>query len=190
MDRRWLLAVAVAFAAVLAGMWWGRGVQPVSPPQPLTSTTPEAPGSTPSPALVVHVSGWVAEPGLVTLPSGSRVGDAVAGAGGARPGARLEAMNLAATVTDGQQVVVPGPGDAEKPGGPDDPSGDSGGLIDLNGAAATDLESLPGVGPVLAERIVQYRDAHGPFQRVEDLLEVSGIGESKLGSIRDLVVLP
>src|SRR5690606_20272718 len=102
------------------------------------------------------------------------------------PGASLDAVNLAQPVADGQQIVVPGP-DATAVAG-STPADD--GLVHLNTATAADLETLPGVGPVLAERIVAHRDARGGFERVEDLLEVPGIGEAKLADLRDAVAVP
>ncbi|HSO49130.1 MAG TPA: helix-hairpin-helix domain-containing protein, partial [Acidimicrobiia bacterium] len=113
--------------------------------------------------------------------------DAVAAAGGALEGAVLESLNLASPVLDGDHIQIPGPGDVIAATG----GGEEGdGRIALNRADAAALEQLPGVGPVLAERIVAHREANGPYQEVEDLLEVSGIGEAKLASIRDLIVVP
>lgn len=190
MDRRWLLAAGVALTAVLAGIWWGRGVAlpPAAPTSPIPSLPPSSPPTTGT-DVVVHVSGWVVDPGLVSLQAGARVGDAVAAAGGVRPGARLERLNLARVVGDGHQVVVPGPGEV----GSDEsavPAETGDGLIHVNTATAADLEALPGVGPVLAERIVSHRETNGDFEQVEDLLQIPGIGEAKLGSIRDLVAVP
>lgn len=183
-----MLAAAVAAAAGLAGVWWGRGVSlPPAGGPPTVSTVTASPSSLVQ--VVVHVAGWVADPGIVTLHPGARVGDAVAAAGGVRPGARLQALNLARTVDDGDQVVVPGPGEPENGESAVVEGGDDG-LIHLNTATAAELERLPGVGPVLAERIVEQRDADGPFEQVEDLLEVAGIGEAKLGSIRELIAVP
>jgi competence protein ComEA len=141
----------------------------------------------PTPLITVHVTGWVMNPGLVALPEGSRVADAVAGAGGLRPGADTTNVNLASVLADGEQVVIPGPGAEPAREGEPDP-GD--GLVHLNRATAAELETLPGVGPVLAERIVQYREEHGPFRTVEDLLDVPGIGEAKLASLREQVKVP
>lgn len=190
MDRRWIAALAVVLAAAAAGMWFGRGVTTAPSgsglaPVPVQASTP---GSFESATIVVHVAGWVASPGLVELASGARVGDAVAAAGGVKTGAVLAAVNLAQPLTDGQQVVVPGPEAEVAVTGGGEATGD--GLIHLNRATVTELEDLPGVGPVLAERIVAHRDEMGPFATVEDLLEVSGIGEAKLASIRDLVAVP
>jgi competence protein ComEA len=115
------------------------------------------------------------------------VADAIAAAGGVLPGALIEAINLAEPLTDGSQVIVPGP--ATAPDGTASatvPSGD--GRIHLNRATAAELDDLPGIGPVIAERIVAHRSEHGPFRAVEDLLDVPGIGEAKLANLRDLVV--
>lgn len=133
--------------------------------------------------IEVHVAGWVRFPGVIQLEQGANVADAIAAAGGFRPGADTDAINLAADVTDGEQIVVVGPEAAGTV-----PGGD--GRVSINRASAGELEALPGVGPVLAERIVAYREANGPFREVEDLLDVPGIGESKLASMRDLIRLP
>ena len=136
--------------------------------------------------LTVHVGGWVARPGLVELPTDSRVADAIAAAGGVLPGALTEAINLAEPLIDGTQVIVPGPtadSGADFGAGPADDS-----RVHLNRATAAELDDLPGIGPVIAERIIAHRTEHGPFRAVEDLLDVPGIGEAKLASLRDLVV--
>jgi competence protein ComEA len=131
--------------------------------------------TTGGPELVVDVAGRVRHPGLVRLPPGSRVDDAIRAAGGALPGAATDALNLAAKVQDGQQVLV---------GAPPAAGHASGDLLDLNAASAQDLDALPGIGPVLADRIVSWRTEHGRFGSVEQLREVSGIGESKFQSLR------
>jgi competence protein ComEA len=153
-------------------------------------SAPQLAGSLPTTTLVedretiaVHVAGWVVSPGVVTLTPEAIVADAVAAAGGLLPGASTGALNLAAPVGDGDQVVVPGPGADDELS---DPGGDTG-PISINQATASDLETLPGLGPVLAERIIAFREDNGPFETVEDLLEVPGIGEAKLASLRDLV---
>ena len=122
-------------------------------------------------------------PGVVKLSEGSIVADAVEAAGGFRAGASPHTLNLAAPLARGDQVYVPGP-DQTSPTRVED------GVVTVNRATASELEELPGVGPVLAERIVAYREANGPFQQVEDLLDVPGIGESKLASLRDMVRIP
>lgn len=168
-------------AVILGGaVGWARR-PPV--PQLGVSATSSFSSITGQATIAVHVAGWVVSPGVVTLPSDAMVADAVAAAGGLLAGAATGGVNLAAPVADGDQIVVPGPGT-----NPDQASPASdGGLMSINQATATDLESLPGVGPVLAERIVTFRDENGRFETVEDLLEVPGIGEAKLASLRDLV---
>lgn len=139
-------------------------------------------------AVVVHVVGEVASPGVVSLQAGARVADAVAAAGGPTGAADLSAINLARVVTDGEQVVVPAPGQAAA--GSDAAAGDGqngSGRVDLNRADAAAFDTLPGIGPVLAERIVAWRDEHGRFTAVEELTEVAGIGPALLSGVRDLV---
>lgn len=175
--HRSLVSVGLVVGALLLGAGLGSldGPQSVAP-EPPTSTNPAS-------VIEVHVAGWVVSPGVVTIPDGAIVADAIAAAGGLRLGARSDLINLAAEVATGVQIVVPGPD--EVGGGPA-----ADGLIALNRATASDLEALPGVGPVLAERIEAFREANGPFDKVEDLLQVPGIGEAKLASIRDLVRVP
>jgi competence protein ComEA len=139
-------------------------------------------------AVLVHVVGEVRAPGVVELEPGARVQDAIEAAGGATEAAVLAGVNLARPVSDGEQIVVP---DAEgaaspvaAPGGSDDPLA---GVIDLNTADAAALESLPRVGPSLARRILDWREANGRFASVDQLLEVSGIGQKTLEGFRDRV---
>lgn len=147
--------------------------------------------------VVVHVVGAVASPGVVALSAGSRVVDAVTAAGGLRADADPDRVNLAAPIEDGQRVVVPAVGQeppAEVAAAPVGASAGAAGTpggspIDLNRATAQELESLPGVGPATAAAIISHREAEGPFRSVEDLLDVRGIGEAKLESMRDLVVV-
>lgn len=146
-------------------------------------TAPVVEASEPGVSIEVHVAGWVASPGVVRVPDGSIVADAIEAAGGLRSGAVPDLINLASPLRSGDQIVVPGPSDVGE-------SAVSDGLVALNRADANELQTLPGVGPVLAERIVVYRDQNGPFSRIEDLLQVPGIGESKLASFRDLVRVP
>jgi competence protein ComEA len=139
--------------------------------------------------VTLHVSGAVASPGLVHVPVGSRVADAIAAAGGVLPGADVGSLNLAAPVRDGEQVrVADGAELGTAGGGGGDPPDD--GRIHVNEADAATLELLPGVGPVLAVRILAHRQEHGPFTAVEDLLDVPGIGEGRLAAMRDVVAIP
>jgi competence protein ComEA len=140
--------------------------------------------------LVVHVVGRVARPGLVELRAGARVGDALAAAGGASEDADLTAVNLARPVVDGEQIHVPAPGEparaapAARPAEPAAPS-----VVNLNTATLADLDALPGIGPVLAGRILDWRAEHGAFTLVEELGEVAGIGPALLERLNDLVTL-
>lgn len=142
------------------------------------------------PVVVVHVAGQVQRPGIVRLDPGARVIDALESAGGPSDGADLTAVNLARPVVDGEQVYVPLPGElppAVSSGGGGGSDSGSGGVVDLNTADEQTLDTLPGVGPVLAERIIAWRDEHGRFTSVEELAEVSGIGDAMLGRLRDKV---
>lgn len=164
---------------------------PVTLPEPAVTATAEPdPGPTHEAVVWVHVVGQVAAPGVISLPAGSRVADALAAAGGALPEADLAALNLAAVVQDGAQVRVPAPGEEVEAAGVGDPAGGSGapdGTIDLNTASAAELETLPGIGPVLAERVISWRSEHGPFSDVDQLQNVPGIGPAVLGQVRDRV---
>lgn len=132
--------------------------------------------------LIVHVTGAVERPGVYRLPAGSRVDDAVRRAGGAAAGAELEAVNLAARLADGQQVVVPQRG----PGGTVStvPGGEAEGPISLGTATVEQLDTIEGIGPVTAQDIVEFRDRHGGLASVEQLDEISGIGPATMESLR------
>jgi competence protein ComEA len=143
----------------------------------------------------VSVSGKVHRPGLVEVPEGARVADVLDAAGGALPGTDLSALNLARRVADGEQVAVgvPAAPDAAPlatPGAPPPPaSGAPAGKVDLNAATVEQLDALPGVGPVTAQRILEWRTRHGRFARVEQLREIEGIGERRFAQLRELVVV-
>jgi competence protein ComEA len=138
----------------------------------------------PAPPVVVHVVGAVQQPGLYRLARGTRVADAVARAGGATAKADLALINLAALVSDGQQVVVP----ARAPPGAAPSAGEaSGGPVHLNSATIEQLDALPGVGPVTAKKIVDYREKHGAFSTVRELDAIPGIGPARLEQLTELV---
>ena len=145
--------------------------------------------------LVVHVVGAVRRPGLYRLRDGARFADAVAKAGGATRKADLAALNLAAPLVDGIQVLVPPRAGADQGGGagggglapPGTPSAGLGRKLSLSSATADELDTLPGVGPVTAQKILDYRAAHGPFRSVDDLDAVPGIGPTRIEQLRDLV---
>jgi competence protein ComEA len=140
--------------------------------------------ATPAPPVVVHVVGAVQAPGLYRLGRGKRVADALARAGGAAPKADLALINLAAFVSDGQQIVVP----ARAPPGAAPAAGEAaGGPVHLNSATLEQLDALPGVGPVTAQKIVDYREEHGAFSSVRELDAVPGIGPARLEQLTELV---
>lgn len=171
--------LGIAVVAVIAGVaWFGTGSD--APPDTPTAAAPS--GSVTSPVVAVHVSGAVAEPGVVSVAADGRIADAVRLAGGVTSDADLAALNLAAPLRDGDQVIVPRRGEES--------AAPASAGIDLNRASASELESLPGVGPVLAGRIVAFRDEHGAFSEVEDLLDVPGIGEAKLDQMRGSITAP
>ncbi|HIS39887.1 MAG TPA: ComEA family DNA-binding protein [Candidatus Aphodovivens avistercoris] len=144
----------------------------------------------PAPAVVVHVSGAVAAPGVYELEEGARVQDALDAAGGASADACPDALNLARVVADGEQVVVPTVEEeaAQEQAGAAGASGSvAGGKVNINTATAEQLDALPGVGPATAEKIIADREANGPFASPEDLKRVSGIGDKKYEELADLV---
>ncbi len=146
-----------------------------------------APGSSGA-LVIVHVTGKVRKPGLVTLPAGARVADAVTAAGGVRAGAGIGGLNLARRLTDGEQIVVGAPAVSGPAAVPlSDPVSGPAPVLDLNAASPTELETLPGVGEVLARRIVEFRQLHAGFRSVDQLRQVSGIGDRKFAELRDKV---
>ena len=160
----------------------------------VSSGTPSPPPGTasPEPTLVIHVAGKVRRPGVIRLPQGSRVIDAVTASGGAASGVDLAGLNLARPLTDGEQVLVgvtPPPGSATTIGPAGAGAGPSGGIVDLNSASAEQLEELPGVGPVLAQRILEFRTSNGRFTSVDELREVTGIGERTFADLQDRVIV-
>jgi competence protein ComEA len=218
--QRVAVALLVLVALVGAGAVWARAVPhlagdaregapadqtlPRATPEPRAAADPSAsgPGSDlsgatgPGGQVAVHVAGRVRRPGLVRLPAGSRVQDAIRAAGGPAAGADLDAVNLARKLTDGEQIRVPAPGDPApplSPGAPDPgasggPGGTPSAPLDLNTATVEQLDTLPGVGEVTAGRIVAYRTAH-PFTAVDELLEIPGIGQRRYDQLKDLVTV-
>lgn len=202
------LALVAAAAAVLAavGVWADRPRAAPVPALPAVSVAgapsaapTAAPSTPPAPPerLTVSVAGEVARPGLVEVPDGARVADVIEAAGGALPGTDLTRINLARRVADGEQVAVgvpPAP-DARPSGGGPAVGGTSGagataaGPVDLNRATAGQLDTLPGVGPVTAARILEWRERNGRFSRVEQLREIDGIGERRYAQLRELVTV-
>jgi competence protein ComEA len=183
MEHRRLLAagvaVAVAVVIVVHVLNHGAAVRPIPPlrtaPRPHAQTASE---------MVVDVAGAVRRPGLYHLAAGTRIADAVAAAGGATAKADITLVNLAAPLADGEQVLVPLHGAAAAGGSA--PSSTA--PLDLNTASAEQLDALPGVGPATAQKIIDYRQAHGPFRSIDELEGVPGIGPSKLAQLKGLVI--
>jgi competence protein ComEA len=192
-DRRLalVLLLVAGIALVLAGRFLpsSSGSAPsLAPVVSLSAATPSALAEPARGPVVVDVVGAVRRPGVYRLPAGSRARDAVRRAGGARPHADLASINLAALLADGEQVRVPAlaaPGAAAA--GPSASAPPA--IVHLNGASADDLDSLDGIGPALAQRIVAYRTAHGGFRSVDELDEVSGIGPVRLEALRPRLAL-
>jgi competence protein ComEA len=192
-----VLAVVAAVALAVTAYATIRARPTVEPaPQahvssaPLPSATPAgappATGETPAGTVVVDVAGKVRRPGVATLPAGSRVIDALRKAGGARPGVDLSSLNLARVLTDGEQILVgvaPVPGVAASASSQPGAAADDGSLVNINTATLDQLDSLPGVGPVTAQKILDWRTAHGSFSAIDELLEVDGIGEKTLADM-------
>ncbi|MFF1914969.1 helix-hairpin-helix domain-containing protein [Streptomyces sp. NPDC058239] len=214
MEPRTLAALAVVLiaAAVFAAVhFWSARPHSVRAPDPVNEAVhartsgPVADGAgvpEPSPGpppaagpgghIVVDVSGKVRRPGIHQLPSGARVADALRAAGGARPGVDLTGINRARLLMDGEQIVVgapPGPPVAGSAGGaaPGGSGSPTTGPVSLNRATVEQLDTLPGVGPVLAQHIVDYRTQHGGFRSVDELREVNGIGDRRFADLQPLV---
>lgn len=191
-SRRAASALALVALAVAASTGWlllRNTPKPAIVSAPSVARTLPVRTASPSPVRVVlvDVAGKVRRPGVVRLPLGSRVGDALRAAGGVPPGVDIGLLNLARPLTDGEQVIVglgtgePAPASPGASGG----AGSAGGSpVELNAATLADLDGLPGVGPVLAQRIVEWRTAHGPFTSVEQLRDVPGIGDRKFEDLR------
>lgn len=199
------LVVVLVVAAVLAAQhFWSGRPQAVSAPETVreavaatgpardsapSSGTPSSAAASPAGRVVVDVSGKVRSPGVRRLPAGSRVTDALRAAGGVKPGADLTGLNRARVLVDGEQVVVGGPAPpgqaAAVPG--TGAAGPEGAPVSLGTATVEQLDTLPGVGPVLAQHIIDYRTRHGGFSSVDQLREVNGIGERRFADIEPRV---
>jgi competence protein ComEA len=175
-----IIVIASAIVLVIGFMWWsskpGSELAPLDVSAGLGLELSDDSSETFAP-VVVHVAGAVKSPGLYELAPGSRVADAITAAGGVSKKSAADSVNLAREVVDGEQITVGGAAS----------SGSNG--ISINSSSAGELEALPGVGPVLAARIVAHRESHGPFRSIDDLGDVSGIGPSILGQIRGQATL-
>ena len=202
---RALAAVAAVVVLAAAGWaWWSRPrPEPVAIESPavteLAETAPDPAQVAPAVAasgaeVVVAVAGKVRRPGLVRLPPGARVADALDAAGGALPGVDVALLNLARKVTDGELILVgvtapPGGQPGAQPGGAAPPGAAGTTKVNLNTATLAELDALPGVGPVLAQRILDHREQQGAFRAVNDLRQVNGIGDARYEELKDLVTV-
>jgi competence protein ComEA len=178
-----VIGIALSAAIVMVVVLAAGGGHEVAPALPAASAAPQTQPTTTG-SIVVSVVGQVARPGLVSLPDGARVADALQAAGGALPGIDLSGLNIARRLGDGEQVNVGVPPPVDNP-----PGADPSGKIDLNSASVTQLDTLPGVGSVTAQRLVDWRTKHGRFTSVEQLREVDGIGPARFAQLKDLVVV-
>ncbi len=208
MDRRELAGLLLIAMLVVAGavFWYVRSlpsrVQISTVSHPAFVTGPVAgptPAATPSPAeVVVDVAGWVRHPGVFRFHQGDRVIDAIHRAGGAKEKADLQSINLAALLTDGEQIIVgrrgasgsgPSSSGVTSGTGSTGSGGEAGQLVNLNTATLDELETLSGIGEVLGQRIIDYREQHGPFRTIEDLMNVSGIGDKRFADLKPYITV-
>ncbi|HEX9313330.1 MAG TPA: helix-hairpin-helix domain-containing protein [Actinomycetota bacterium] len=208
MDRRELAGLLLIAMLVVAGavFWYVRSlpsrVQISTVSHPAFATGPVAgptPAATPSPAeVVVDVAGWVRHPGVFRFHQGDRVIDAIHRAGGAKEKADLQSINLAALLTDGEQIIVgrrgasgsgPSSSGVTSGTGSTGSGGEAGQLVNLNTATLDELETLSGIGEVLGQRIIDYREQHGPFRTIEDLMNVSGIGDKRFADLKPYITV-
>ena len=190
-GRRESLTIALIVGVLVFGGLgvWARGAPASIAPPARASASPAPSSETPAAVVVVHVAGAVIEPGVYELPVGARIADAIALAGGATGRADLDALNLAAVVEDGTQILVPLRGRADSAARVPNSSPTGPALVDLNSADQIALESVPGLGPVKAAAILQLRAEIGSFTSIDELLDVAGIGPATLESIRPYVTI-
>ncbi len=193
-HRSFILSMAITCLVIIGLIYFLRRPEP---PKPIVVTTP-APRPTPAPPqVVVDVRGAVVKPGLYTLPKGSRAQDAVNAAGGPTDEANMDRVNLAKLLGDGDQVIVPtrtatsiASGATRVNESPNTPvASPTASRININTASVEELDKLPGIGPTLAQRIVDFRKANGAFRKLEDLKNVSGVGDKLFDQIRDLITI-
>jgi competence protein ComEA len=184
MDKRWYWLGAF----IVVGILLGAGILFLVTRPPRGEPIRLLPPSTEAP-LTVYISGEVIKPGLYTLPRGSRVNDALQAAGGFSENADRDALNLAEILSDGQQVNFPRLPAPTLTRDPAQPAPTNPGPVNINTATLEQLDSLPGIGPAIAQDIIDYRVSNGPFSSIEDLLKVTGIGQAKFDAIKDLITV-
>lgn len=177
--------VGFAVVALIATVWWLLQSRPAVDDDPTSLAVTETTAEPDLEFLIIDVAGEVHHPGIVTVPVGARVHDAIEAAGGTKGEVDLSTLNLARVLNDGEQLRVGLPAAAVGPEG----STRQGSLVNLNTAGATELETLPGVGPATSKAILDWRERNGSFRAVEDLLDIRGIGEATLERLRELVTV-
>lgn len=193
-GRREQLAALVVAAVVIFGLGYKYAAMRLQPPEPPEPPVLERAAESEQAQIKVHVAGEVQAPGVYQLAPRARVQDAVEAAR-PLPTADLHALNLAAPLQDGQRVLVPAvrvveaDAEAAAAGAADAAPARSDPRVNINTAGRAELETLPGIGPALADRIIRYREEHGPFSSVDDLVNVSGIGDKRLEDLRDLATV-
>ena len=190
LSRRQLFGAAAAVGVLLLLLIRHLGGSGTSAAPIVTPVRAPAPArAAPAKLLVVDVAGAVRRPGLYRLRSGSRIDDAIVAAGGPKAKAQLDGVNLAAPVADGEQIVVPGRGAGGVTAASPPTAGSSlSAPLDLNSATLEQLENLPGIGPVTAQKILDFRQQHGAFHSVDELQGVSGIGPAHMAQLQGLVI--
>jgi competence protein ComEA len=196
-KNRGLIVLCSVLGLIIGGTVVYASLRSQRPPAPVVVSTPEPtstlpPSPTPAP-IRVYVSGAVQSPAVYELPRGSIVQDAVEAAGGPATDADLDSINMALELQDQQHVRLPRAGEADPPpvisGGASRGGETLGHLVDINTATAEELETLPGVGEVMAQRIIDYREANGPFETIEEIQKVSGIGPKTFEGMRDFIAV-
>jgi competence protein ComEA len=190
LSRRQLFGGAVAVAVLLVLVVRHLGGGGAAAPTVTPVRVPSRPAAVAAKLLVIDVAGAVRRPGLYRLRSGSRIDDAIAAAGGANAKAQLDTVNLAAPVADGEQIVVARRGATASGAAATPPAAGSSpsAPLDLNSATLEQLEALPGIGPVTAQKILDYRQQHGAFHSVDELQGVPGIGPAHMAQLKGLVI--
>jgi competence protein ComEA len=198
----WAISFFVGVILTAGGLTLSKQTRPspivIQPPEPTPQPEPTA---TPGP-IQVYINGQVAAPNVYELPPASRIGDAIEAAGGWTGEANTAVVNLAQPLVDGMQIYVPSQAEVSEAAVPvvSDPATlvraggginvtNTGGLVNINTAGLEELDSLPGIGPSTAQKILDYRDENGRFNTIEELMNVSGIGEAKFGSVKDLITV-
>jgi competence protein ComEA len=184
MDKRWYWLGAFIVVGILLGM--GILILVTRPPRGNPITLLPAPTAAP---ITVYVSGKVNEEGLYTLPIGSRVNDAIQAAGGFLNEANSSVLNLAKILEDGEQINVPGLITPAAPGNSTRSMTPVAGMVDINTASLEQLDTLPDIGPITAQDIIDYRNTNGPFASIESIMDVPGIGQGKFEAIKDLIIV-